>query len=522
MDISVDAPEDAPARTRVAGRSLVVWVGVLLVACTLGARVPAAIHYALWQDEIGTEHVIAEPTVGKAVQRVINYESTPPTFYLAARVADRALSGLNLATRARATRGLSIAFSVGCTALALLLALEFLPLWGAALAALLASFASELVIYGSELRAYSLFAFMCVAFALALTRAAREPTVRRLALLAFTVALGSMSHYFFLFTFAAGVLWLVTASRNRSDLLRVGGALAVGLIPLAVWSPYWLQQFRNGHYGTAPPVSFTRVVEILPSLFIPEQVVQKTPEAISVLATLAVLVAAAFLVVRRPGTGRLCALCVLVPFFVISVMAWVSGKRVYDLRNHIGLTPFAAIALVWGCAAVPWRRVGYLAGIVVGALVLAGFTYSQVGLGRTPFNQIANDLIAQGFRTNEPVVWFGVYGTVLPTAWYLTLDEPPDTRMRIRMSVPNGKACRLVEVVATDRNGRQWLARHASTIVTHASTPYYGATSQEGRGQDVIVAQLRWSRGVLDRPPRSPHWFLFHQAGSLSPCLAGR
>jgi hypothetical protein len=509
----------APLRKPAAGRWLPVWIAVLLLACTLGARLPAALHYALWQDEVGVEHVVAEPTVSSAIDRLVAHESTPPTFYLMARVVDRAVSGLNIVSRARVGRGLSLVFSLGCTALTFLLALEFLPLWGAALAGLLASFGSELVIYGSELRSYSLFAFTCVAFALALARAVREPTFRRLAILAFAVALGSMSHYFFLFTFTAGVLWLLTIPRDRSLLLRVGSALTLGLIPLAVWSPNWLHQFHQGHYQTAPSFTFVHVVELLPSLLVPAQAVQRTPEVIPIVATLAVLASALFLALRRPGTGRLCAFCVLVPFIVITVMIWITEKRVYSTRNLIGLTPFEGLALAWGCVALPWRRVGWLAGAVAASSVLAGFVYSQVGLGRTPFNRIADDLIAQGFRNNEPVVWFGQYGGILPVAWYLTLDEPPDFWPRVRISSPTGKACRAVEVVVRNSTGKRWLAEHRGAILAQASTPSYGNSDEEGRGQDVIIARLRWSRGILNRPEGAPGWFMFRRAESGTPCL---
>jgi hypothetical protein len=509
----------APGRAFVTARSLRVWIGVLLVVCTVGARLPQALHYALWQDEVGVEHIVAQPTVGKAVDRLIAHESTPPTFYVLARVVDRASSGLNLASRARVGRGLSIAFSLGCTAFVLLMALELMPLWAAALAGLLASFASALVIHGAELRAYSLFAFTCIAFAFALAKAVEQPVFRRLALLAGAVALGTMSHYFFLFTFGAGVLWLLTATRERTALLRVGGALAVGLIPFVVWSPDFLRQFHNGHYGTAPRFSFAHVVELLPSLLVPVQLVQKTPEVVSIVATLAVLAAALFLLVRRPGAGRLCAVCLLLPFVVIAVMVWITEKRVYNIRNQIGLAPFAAIALLWGCAALPWRRVGHLAGAVAAALVLAGFVYSQVDLGRTPYDHIADDLIAQGFQHNEPVLWFGSYAGVLPAAWYLTLDKPSNGWPRIRIAPPTGKACRAVEVVARTESGRRWLAQHRGAILTQTSTPSYGDTVQGGRARDVIIAKLRWSRGILHRPAETGGWFSFYRAGSKTPCL---
>ena len=499
-------------------RSLRIWLGVILLACTLGARLPGALHYALWEDEVGAEHVIAAPTVSSAVDRVVAHESTPPTFYLMARVVDRATSGLSRPSRARVGRGLSIVFSLGCTALTLLLAFEFLPLWAAAIAGLLASFASVLVIHGSELRAYSLLAFTCAAFAVALALAVKRPDYRRLALLAGAVALGSMSHYFFLFTFAAGVVWLLTVTRDRSVLLRIGGALVVGLIPLAVWLPNWVRQYDNGLYGTAPPFSFAHVVDLLPSLFIPEQVVSKAPLILPLEVTVAVLAAAVFLLLRRPGAGRLVALCVLVPFVVITLMVWITEKRVYNIRNQIGVTPFAAIALAWGCAALPWRRVAYLAAALAGALVLAGFTYSQVDLGRTPYNRIAHDLIAQGFRHNEPILWFGKNGGILPVEWYLTLNESPVPWPRISYASPTGKACRAIEVVVRDTSGRTWLAQHQGAILARTSTRSYGDSIQGGRGENAIIARLRWSKGILSNTGA----VLLTRDGSQTPCATVR
>jgi hypothetical protein len=76
--------------------------------------------------------------------------------------------------------------------------------------------------------------------------------------------------------------------------------------------------------------------------------------------------------------------------------------------------------------------------------------------------------------------------------------------------------------VVTDRDGRKWLARYSDAILTQATTPFYGVTSQQGRAPDAIVAKLRWSRGILDRPPNTRDWFLFHQAGIPAPCLTNR
>lgn len=502
-------------------------MGVLLVACTLAVRVPGALHDALWQDEIGVERVVSQPSVAAAIDTIVHRESTPPAFYLLARTADHVVTGLAPASRARAVRVLPLAFSLGCTALTFLLALELLPLWGAALAGVLATFASELVVHGSELRSYSLLPFACVAFAVALEKAAARRSLLRLALLSLTVALGSLTHYFFLFTFAAGILWILVSRLPRAALIRVGVALAIGLVPLAVWSPNWLRQYQNGIYGTAPrPFNLGRVLDLFPSLLAPQPFVTDTSlvthSVISVGALLPVLVTLAVLVpsvllLRRPE-GRLSGLFLVVPFVLVTSLVAVTGERVFSSRNLIGIAPFAAIALAWGCASLPWRRTAYAAGVLVGGLVVAGFSYGQVDFGRTPYDRIADTMLAQGFRPDEPISWFGNWGGHLPVAWYLTSAEPPDTWPRLVSARPSGGTCRALEVVARTEAGRHWLTEHRADVVAEASLPSYGDVPQARRGPDVIVARLRWRKGILDRPTAAPNWFLFREPGTPSSC----
>src|SRR5919109_4990571 len=67
---------------RLLGRepSLAVALGAGLVA--LAARVPGAVAYPLWQDEVASARILVEPTPWAAVDRVVQTESTPPLWYL--------------------------------------------------------------------------------------------------------------------------------------------------------------------------------------------------------------------------------------------------------------------------------------------------------------------------------------------------------------------------------------------------------------------------------------------------------
>ena len=301
-------------------------------------------------------------------------------------------------------------------------------------------------------------------------------------------------------------------------MVRVGIALAVGLVPLAVWSPYWLRQYQNGIYATAQPFTFERFLEFFPSLFAPRAIVNDASVVATAAVTLAVLVSSLLLLRRREG--RLCALFVLVPVFIVSTAVWVTGERVFQPRNLIGVAPFAAIAVASGCAALPWRRVSYAVGVLVGALVVGGFAYGQVNLGRTPYDRIAEETIAQGFRSDEPILWFGAYGGIFPFAWYLTSDKPASSWPRIRVSSPTGESCRAVAVVARTRTGRQWIDQHRDAILAQASVPSYGDVPRGRRNPDTIVARVRWSDGILDRPASGGTRFRIRRADTPVPCLA--
>ncbi|MGH3079233.1 MAG: hypothetical protein ACRDPZ_13760 [Gaiellaceae bacterium] len=463
--------------------------------------------------------MISEPTLRGALDRIVANESTPPGYYVIARAADRmaAAAGMAMESRTRAVRMLSIAFGLACVLLTFVLALELVPLWAAALAGLLVSFASPLVLHGSELRAYSLLAFSCVAFALLLGRAAAQPALPRLALLAGAVALGALTHYFFLFTLLAGAIWLLASGQRRSVVGRVTAAMAVGLLPLAAWSPSWVRQIEHGVYATSRPFTHHRFLDFVPSIFTPQAVVLDMGVLLHAAVTLAVLVPSVLLLRRREG--RLCALFVLTPFLLVTGIAWATEERVFNTRNLIGVAPFAAIAVAWGCVSLPWSRARSAAGVVVAATVIAGFAYGEVALGRTPYDRIADEMAAQGSRPDEPIVWFGNYDGIASFAWYLTRGRPANTWPRVVVSEPARGTCTGVGVVAGTAVGRLWLRRHRSEIVAQTSTPAFANDLQGPRRPDLIVARLRWSEGILLRPATATNWFLLRRAGTASPCL---
>jgi hypothetical protein len=494
-------------------------VALALAACTIGARAPL-LHYPFWEDEVGTARVIQEPTARAALRQVVVREATPPAYYLTAWFVDRIKTQfIPESVPGEWLRGLSVLFSVGTTLLTFWLALRFLPLWAAGLAGVMVSFSSELVAHGAELRSYSLLAFASVLFATALLRAADHPRLRRLSALAATVVLGSLTHYFFALTVASGVVWIASAVRPRTTAVRLLSAIAVGLVPLVIWSPYGWRQYQAGNFGVSPRFTPHRLVDAFDMLFAPLRVVDEVGPAIRGALLLLAVGSAVLLLFRHRFAGRLVAILVLLPLVVITGVGAL-GPRIVNSRNLISLVPFAAIAVVWICTALPWRGVGKGAALSLSLLIVASYGVSQSQLGRTPSDRIARAIAEQGFSHGEPVVWFGEWGGQIPIGWYLvkpTADSPSSSGLVAARPDAAG-TCPAVEVVARSRAGRIWIGQHQDEILARASTPSYGGKMLGQRlPSDTWIIRLRWSPGILDRA-RKAKGMIFRRYDIPWPC----
>ena len=214
---------------------------VAAVSCavlTAAVAIPRAVQYAFWQDEVGAARVITRAGPIEMLRNVAGTELHPPGFYALGWVLSR------LGAPAVWGRGISVAAAIALTIVVVLYAARLMPVYGAALAGLATALGWQFVDHSWELRPYSLFALVCVLFALALERAAERPSLGRLALLAFATAAGLMTHYFFAFTLVAGAIWLVGIRPARTVLL----ALGAGLVPLLMWAPAAYQQYHDGGY----------------------------------------------------------------------------------------------------------------------------------------------------------------------------------------------------------------------------------------------------------------------------------
>jgi hypothetical protein len=471
-------------------------VALALVACTVGARAPL-LDYPFWQDEIATARVVQQPTLRAVEAQIVLREATPPAFYVTAWAAERLFGPERVP--GKWLRLISLACAVGTTLVTFRLARRLLPLWAAALAGLLVSLASELVFQGAQVRAYSMLAFASVLFVLVLLRAVERPRPLRLAALAGVVLVGSLTHYFFLLTVAAGLAWLLSSAPARAVWLRACGAIAVGLAGLAAWSPEWLSQYRMGGYSTSPPFSLHRVAEVVGTQFASQPLVADAGTA-GRGAIVAAVVGSAAALVAHPREGRLYGLLVLVPLGATAAVA-AAGPLVLNTRNLLSVAPFASIAVAWTCAALPRRRLGHAAAACLAVLAVVSFCVGGTSARRVQYEAIARQVTMQGFSHGEPLVWFGSWSSHIPVGWYAVSPDASSRTSTGLLTVRTTRArgrCAAVEVVAGTARGRAWIQHHSSDVVRSSTVSGYGDWLLGRPGPvDATVARLRFSPTLL-------------------------
>jgi hypothetical protein len=384
---------------------LAVALGLLAAAL----RLPLTLTTPLWQDEVASARILDAHTLTGAMHGVIRTESTPPLWYAVAWLVHHA--GVPVLD----VRLLSVAADAALVALAVVLAARLLSPRFALLAGALLAVGAEFSGQGRWIRAYELFALLAVVLAFALLRAAADATPGRLALLAATVAAGSLTHYFFLFTLAGAVVWATFEPDVRQARRRLLAAVGAGLVPLAIWSPAFVQQFRHHRYGWIGAFDWREVVGTPLRLF--TYAGSGTTALVGSAACLVVAAVGCRALWRLGSTGRLCVGLAVIPFCTAAAV-WAAGVRIYDVRNMIGIGPFLAIMAAAALASLP----GALR-VAVPAAVLAAACASFVSAQQNPgpaYDRIAHALVADGWRTGDAVAVFGNRSEFRsPLEWYL-------------------------------------------------------------------------------------------------------
>lgn len=430
-------------------------------------RLPGALHDSFWQDEVSSARSLQAPTFGRMLSHVVRAESTPPLWFALGWVVHRC--GVSI----HDVRLLSVLFGGILAAVVVLVARAVLPLMLAVLAGTLVAVGGYFVAHGHELRAYELLALLTVVFALALESHTRAPSRRRALALAAVTGAGLLTHYFFVFTVAGGLVWLWIEPQARRSRLRTSIAVAAGLAVYIPWAPFMLRQYRQNRFDWIGSFQGRTVLETPLRLFTP----LGRHGAIAIAAPLGLLAVAgvgSVVLARASARGRLYALLWSVPLALAST-AWLVGFHIYAVRNMIGIGAFLAIAVAASLVALPAQARTAAAALVACAMI-AGFVSDQQ-VPAASYKGFARALVAEGWKLHDPVAVFGnFFAFRSPLEWYL----PGSPRLAL---VRDGRAtcppmfaiagARSAPLVLPDSTARKTVGRFVVVQLSSASRPAF-------------------------------------------------
>jgi len=437
-----------------------VMCGVAAVAAAV--RLQAVYTHAFWEDEVASARILAERSLPGVLRHVARTESTPPLWYVLGWLAREAGAPM------RDIRLLSVLAGALLAAVVVDTARRFVPLGAAAAAGLLVAFGAELVEHGSELRSYELLALLSALLGRVLIAELEAPSRRREVALACLVAAGGLTHFFFAFSVVAVLAWVCVDPAVRAVRRRVAVAIVAGGLVASAWGPVMLAQYRADRFWWIGPFRLRVVIAVPLRSFTYAYSGSTIGRVLSAAALLLVAIGCVRLA-RRSPSARVVAVLALAPI-VEAACVWAGGMRIFALRNLIGTAPFVAIAGVAALEWLPWPRVA-LAAEAAGAAALGALLLAQGTGGWVPYDRIARTLVADGWRTSQPVAVFGdVFRYRGPLEWYLP------HRPLLDASRPRDRVCGTLFVIRGDvverlRDARPDELRHATILADPAAPP---------------------------------------------------
>jgi hypothetical protein len=380
-------------------------VGVVAVA----VRLPGVWSHPFWEDEAASAQILREPTLWAALHRVVQTESTPPLWYALAWGVHQ------LGVPFQDERLLSVLFGGIFAALVVVLARQFVGLALAVLAGLLTALGTEFVKHGHELRSYELFALLSALLALVLLLELDSPSRRRDAALAFTVAAGGLTHFYFAYLVVAALGWLLLDPGARVIRTRATVAIAAGGVIATAWLPLLLLQYHPRRFSWIGSFRWRTVVAVPLRLFTIAESGTLQGRVLSAVG-ITVLAVGCVRLARASAAGRLLAVLAVAPL-VEAAAVWGAGMPIFDLRNQIGMGAFVAVAFAAAIDALPAPIAVVAAGAVLSAMALAVATATSA---IRPYDVIAHRLVSAGWSGSQPIAVFGdPYAYRTPLEWYL-------------------------------------------------------------------------------------------------------
>jgi len=318
-----------------------------LAAATFAAAaltLPFLGHQSLWLDEIYTRHILAAHSLGGLWDRIRATESTPPLYYLLAKLST-GLAGTRSASAMRLPSALAViaAVPVGY------LALRRLVGWRAALAAAaIIAVNPNLLEFGTDARSYALFVLSGLLSVWGFAAVLERPGWRRYAAWAAASVACLWTHYFGAFLVAGEALILLVALRDawRPTLAwcLVIAAAAAPLIPLVTHQ----NGSEDAAFIAAIPLR-SRLEATVRQFAMGANVPRTWLEAAGLALAVLGLVAGAALALRRREGRILLALAVLACGVPLAMAVLGLEDRFYS-RNVVAVLPLVAGVAALGLA----------------------------------------------------------------------------------------------------------------------------------------------------------------------------
>ncbi len=396
---------------------LTLVVAAIATALSFAVNVREALQNPFWTDEVASARVVTTPTTGAAITLITHRESTPPGWYALAWALHRA--GISIMS-VRVTSAVCVALLAG---LVVIVAGRLMPLYAASVAGALVVFGTQFVFHGRELRAYALFALICMVFMIALVGAVNRPGAITLLMLSCSVAIGALTHYFFLAAVLVGLVWLTIIDRPRPVRLRALAAMLAGLLFLAAWWPHMTQQITNDRYAGVGQFSLRELGHVYWRFYAAGLPGPAWLGVGIMITSYLVVISGAVILWRISDEGRLVAM-LAGGSVLLATLAGLVGVEVFDVRNLLGSAPFAAICLAAVVARIP-RPFAYPTAAIVAGLAIFGYAHTSHA-SPAPFDRIATALLAESWHPGQPIAAIG-HGYPGPLGWYLNLPGAPRT-----------------------------------------------------------------------------------------------
>src|SRR6185312_2660148 len=351
------------------------WVLLALTLLAAALRLSTLGQQSLWYDEAFTPVHVLRGSLGSTLHNLVHSENTPPLWYVLEWAISRVLGTGAVALRMlSALAGIAtvpVAWAIGCELEGPFAGPPATAQRVRRVAIATGAFVAVnplFVWYSQEARAYGLFVLTASLALLCFLRALREPTTRRLAVLALTASLALLTHYFAVFLLVPMALWLLWGA--RAQLARVLCALAIPVVVGVALIPLILAQGGHGTQWIGEWALASRL-EAIPQYYLTGYTGSALGHGVELLVALAILAGVVYglwcTLTPSEERGALIALSVTASGVLLPIALALAGADYLAPRNLVAaMVPLSALLAI----VIVAQRTGWVGMVLAGLVVL--------------------------------------------------------------------------------------------------------------------------------------------------------